>query len=233
MNHVGMFVVSARESRPPNRISYWKMCVSSCCDEVLELLVGEVDREDHPVARRLGERADPLGDEVQDDVVLLELGVRDVVDERDRLRDLVVQPARELVVGRLGHRDDLLRARPRRGRSGRSEVRRLVDLPVELVVDDLVLPLRGRRTPRRGGGPRTRPRARRAARRLVEHIAVGLPFPHDEEAEQLVLQREEVLEEPHHLVGGTLGLLLLVVEVLLEELRPRPAVDGEDRSRRT
>jgi hypothetical protein len=62
---------------------------------------------------------------------------------------------------------------------------------------------------------------------LSRNIAVGL-LSHDEEAEQLVLEREEVLEEPDHLVGGAPGLFLLVLEGLLEELRPRPPVERED-----
>src|ERR1017187_5591848 len=57
-------------------------------NERLEPLVGHVDGKDHAVARRLGEGADAFGDEVELDVVLLELGVRRVIDERDALRNL-------------------------------------------------------------------------------------------------------------------------------------------------
>ena len=129
-------------------------------DERLELLVRQVDGKDHPVAGGLGEGADALGDEVELDVVLLELGVRRVIDDRDTLRDLVVQPARQLVVGRLGHRDDLLERLALARVVVHVEVRRLVDRPVELVVDDLVLPGGSRR----GREERARARGRRRRR---------------------------------------------------------------------
>ena len=132
-------------------------------DQRLQLLVGHVDRKDHPVPGRLGEGADALGDEVELDVVLLELGVRRVVDDRDALRNLVVQPARQLVVGRLGHRHDFLERVLFARVVVDVEVRRRVDVPVELVVDDLVLaggPRRGRDHEESRGEGRKKERAR-------------------------------------------------------------------------
>lgn len=122
-------------------------------DEREELAVGQVDRQHHPVAHRAGEGADPFGDEVDDDVVLLERGVGLVEDERRRLLDLEVEPSREPVVGALGERDDLLELRRVGGVVVDVEVGRMVDPPVELAVLDLVLAERRvealRRDPRR------------------------------------------------------------------------------------
>ena len=108
-------------------------------DEGLELLVGKIDGKHHAVSRRLGEGADAFGDEVELDVVLLEFGMRCVIDDRHALRDLVVQPARQLVVRGFRHRDDLLEGLALARVVEDVEVRGLVDRPVELVVDDLVL----------------------------------------------------------------------------------------------
>ena len=55
-----------------------------------------------------GERAATFGDEVKDDVVLLEFRVGNVVDERNRFLDLVVEPSGKLVVCRLRHRRHFL-----------------------------------------------------------------------------------------------------------------------------
>ena len=60
-------------------------------DRLLEKLVRQVDRQDHAVARRKGERADALLDEVGFRVRLLELGVGRIDDQRNRLRNLEVQ----------------------------------------------------------------------------------------------------------------------------------------------
>ena len=63
-----------------------------------------------------------------------------------------------------------------------------------------------------------------ASGRLVEDVAVGLTFPHDEEAEQLRLEREEVLEEAHDLVGGAPGFSLRSLNFSWKSLAPvRPS----------
>ena len=108
-------------------------------DEVLELLVGHVHREHHAVAGGHRERSDALRDELGDDVVLLELGVGGEGDQRDRIRDLVVEPAGELVVGGLGERSDLGQGWLDAIVEGDAEVRGRVHLPVKGVVANLVL----------------------------------------------------------------------------------------------
>jgi hypothetical protein len=108
-------------------------------DQLLELLVGHVDGQDHAVAGGEREGADPLRDEVQERVGLLEIGVRRVVDEVDRLGDLEIQLPRDVVVGALGVGGDLLQRGLLLAVEIEREVRRAVGLPVERVVDDLVL----------------------------------------------------------------------------------------------
>ena len=88
---------------------------------------------------RLRERADAFGDEVQIDVRLLERRMRGVIDDRDLLRDLEIELAREVVVRALGHVDDLLQRRLFFIVEIDVEMRGVVDVPMELVVDDLVL----------------------------------------------------------------------------------------------
>ncbi len=108
-------------------------------DQLLELLVGHVHRQDHPVPRGEREGADPLGDEVQECVGLLEIGVRGVVDQVDRFGDLEIELPRAFVVGALGVGGDLLERSPLPLVEVDRKVRRAVGLPVEDVVDDLVL----------------------------------------------------------------------------------------------
>src|SRR5690606_8238297 len=73
-----------------------------------------------------------------------ELRVRRVVDQRDRFRDLVVELARQAVVGALGEGGHLLEQRRLFLVVVNVEVRCVVDLPVELLVLDLVLAERSR-----------------------------------------------------------------------------------------
>ena len=108
-------------------------------DELLQLLVRQVHRQHHPVAGGQREGADALGDEVQIGVGLLEVRVVGVVDEVDGLRDLEIELARDVVVGALGERGHLLQGRGFAVVVVDREVRGLVGLPVEAVVDDLVL----------------------------------------------------------------------------------------------
>ena len=104
------------------------------------LLVGRhVHRQDHAVLDRLREGADELGNEVERDVGLLELDVRLVVDERDAELDLVVERLAEPQVLALGVGDHLIEEGFFFGIVVDVEVRRLVVVPVEALVDDLVL----------------------------------------------------------------------------------------------
>ena len=127
-------------------------------DQLLELLVGQVDGQHHPVARGQGERADAFRDEFVQRVGLLELGVRRVIDDVDRLGDLEVERPGDVVVGALGVGRDLLERDLVAVVEVDGEVRRVVDLPVERVVDDLVLAevVVVRREHRRLGGDRGR-----------------------------------------------------------------------------
>src|SRR5438093_9937424 len=63
-----------------------------------------------------------------------------VVDQRDLLGDLIVELARERVVRALGRSHDLLQRGFFLIIEIHVEVRGVIDVPVELVVDDLVLP---------------------------------------------------------------------------------------------
>ena len=108
-------------------------------DELLELLVGQVHGQDHPVARGESEGADPLRDEVQQGVCLLEVRVRRVVDEVDRLGNLEIQLPGDVVVGALRVGRDLLERGALPLVEVDREVRRAVRLPAEDVVGDLVL----------------------------------------------------------------------------------------------
>ena len=90
---------------------YWKMWVSSWRMSCISSASGRSIGMHHAEARRAGEGADALGDEVEDDVVLLERRMGGVVDQRDRVLDLEVELPRELVVGALGEGDHLLELR--------------------------------------------------------------------------------------------------------------------------
>ncbi len=109
-------------------------------NQLLERFLGQIDREDHAVARRQRERPDAFRDEVQVGVRLFELRMGGVEDQRYRMRDLEIEASRELVVGTLRKRRDLLERVFFRLIEIDLKVRRAVDRPVELVVDDLVLP---------------------------------------------------------------------------------------------
>ena len=98
-----------------------------------------VDRQHHAEARRAGEGADALGDEVEDDVVLLERRVGGEIDQRDRVLDLEIEETRDVVVVALGEGDHLLQRRLLLRVVIDVEVRGVVDAPVELAVGDLVL----------------------------------------------------------------------------------------------
>src|SRR5206468_1803784 len=96
-------------------------------------------RQDHSILDRLGEGAHELRKELEDDVGLLEFGVRLVVDERDAKFDLVIQDLRQPHVLALGVRHHFLKERFLFGVVIDVEVRRAIDAPVEPLIDDLVL----------------------------------------------------------------------------------------------
>ena len=108
-------------------------------DELVESIRRLIHREDDPVLHGLGEGGDELGDEGEDDVGLLEFAVGLVENHWNSKLDLVVEGLLELDVGALRVGDDLLQLRLLLGVVIDVEVGRLVDVPVEPVVGDLVL----------------------------------------------------------------------------------------------
>ena len=114
-----------------------------------------------------------------------------VVDQRDLLGDLIVELARERVVRALGRIHDLLQRGFFLIIEIHVEVRGVIDVPVELVVDDLVLPegergqcgegddqqrdatLHGTSWRAAGGGQRAGHRAPPAARRPLPAYSVN------------------------------------------------------------
>src|SRR5258706_10642500 len=68
--------------------------------------------------------------------------MRRVINDRDLLGDLEVELARKVVVGAFGHVHDLLQRRLFFIVEIDVEMRGVVDVPMELVIDDLVLPER-------------------------------------------------------------------------------------------
>jgi hypothetical protein len=89
--------------------------------------------------RSTGKSSDALRDELRERVGLLEVRVRRVIDDVDRLRDLEIERPGDVVVGAFGIRRDLLERDLVAVVEVDGEVRRVIDLPVEVVVDDLVL----------------------------------------------------------------------------------------------
>jgi len=71
--------------------------------------------------------------------------VRRVEDQRDLLRDLVIEFLGEVEIRALRVVDDALQRRALLVVEVEVEMRRVVDVPVELVLDDLVLAERKRR----------------------------------------------------------------------------------------
>ena len=154
---------SARMKLPPKRISNWKTCVSSCAMSFCSFSSGTSTGS--TIRLRVGRAKAPMpsGMKLPSGVGLLELRVGRVIDDVDRLRDLEVQRARDLVVRALGVGRDLLQRHLLAVVEVDREVRRLVGLPGELVVDDLVLAevvVVGRRR----SGRRRAPRPRRSGR---------------------------------------------------------------------
>src|SRR5207253_1996909 len=93
------------------------------------------------------------------------------------------------------------------------EMRGVVDVPVELVVDDLVLSERIRV---RDGERHHESEQRNATQKdplLGENVPAGGRFLRDENADELRLQRAQVLEQPEKLVVVALIEFLEVAEI--------------------
>jgi hypothetical protein len=113
-------------------------------DHVLEFRVGARVRKHHAPLRELGESLHALGEEAGADVGLLEVLVRGIDDQRDRLRDLVLEFPLEVLIAVLGERER---------QAGERLLLRVIEdlhvlaaqrLPLKRVVVDLVLAERER-----------------------------------------------------------------------------------------
>src|SRR5262249_19160877 len=134
--------------------------------------------------------------------------------------NLKVETARDVIVGALGVRGDLLNDRLFPVVEVDREVRRAVGLPVEVVVDDLVL---AEPDVVLGQGNRRGQEKEESREDLFhgwtpsvgEDVSIGLALARDEEIQDLVLERKEVLEESLELVGAASPGLAKVLELVL------------------
>ena len=108
-------------------------------DEPVEQIRRQIDRQHHAVALAFGEREHAFLCGAGRDVLLLELAVRLEDDERHALVEIVPQVRADLLVRALGVARDPLEVPLVLGVVVDLEVVGLVDVPVELVVMDLVL----------------------------------------------------------------------------------------------
>ena len=108
-------------------------------DQAVERVGRLVDRQHHAIAVRLGEGEHAFGQLARLDVLLLELALRLVEDERDLEREVVLQVRADLLVGALGVARDPLEVRLDLRVVVDLEVVGRVDVPLEIVVPDLVL----------------------------------------------------------------------------------------------
>ncbi len=108
-------------------------------DEPVEQIRRQIDRQHHAVALAFGEREHPFLGSTGRDVLLLELAVRLEDDERNALVEIVPQVRADLLIGALGVAGDPLEVPFVFRVVIDLEVVGLVDVPVELVVMDLVL----------------------------------------------------------------------------------------------
>ena len=116
-------------------------------DQGVQFVRRAVDRQNHPVLDRVGEGGDELGDEPEADVGLLELDMRLVVDDGDADTNLVLEDLGDPQVLALQVGDHLLEQDRFLDVIVNVEVRRLVDVPVDTLVVNLVLA----EAPGRGG----------------------------------------------------------------------------------
>ncbi len=109
-------------------------------DQPIELIRRLVDRQHHPVAGRLGEGGDAFRDLRRDDVLLLELGLRLEEDQRHLGAEVVLQLGADVLIGALGVAGDALEVLLELRVVVDLEVIGRVDVPLEVVVADPVLP---------------------------------------------------------------------------------------------
>jgi hypothetical protein len=108
-------------------------------DQPVEQVRRFVERHHDPVAHRLGECADPFLRRAGDDVLLLKLAARLEEDERDLEREVVFQLRADLLVRAFGVAGDPLKVLLDLRVVVNLEVVGRVNLPVEVVVADLIL----------------------------------------------------------------------------------------------
>ncbi len=109
-------------------------------DRAVEQVRRLVERQQHPIACRLGERRDPLAHRARDDVLLLEIDVRLEDDQRHLERQVVLEVRADRLVGALGVAGHTLEVRLHLAVVVDLEVVGRVDLPVEVAVVNQVLP---------------------------------------------------------------------------------------------
>ncbi len=130
-------------------------------DQTVELIGRRVDGQDHPLADRLGERADAFLPGARVDVLLLEFAVRLEQDQLDLRRELFLQIRADLLIRAFGITRHALQMLLHFRVVVDFEVVGRVDLPLERVVVDVVLPeVRARTASARRPGPTSRPRLR-------------------------------------------------------------------------
>ena len=108
-------------------------------DQPVERVGRLVDRQDHAVAIRLGEREHPFGQLARVDVLLLEFALGLEEDERNLEGEVVLEVGAHLLVGAFGVAGDPLQMLLDLGVVVDLEVIRRVDVPLEVVVFDAVL----------------------------------------------------------------------------------------------
>ena len=110
-------------------------------NEPVEAVWRLVDGQHNPVTIRFSERADSLGHRSRNDVLLLELAVGLEDDERHRERELMPEVAADFLIGALCVRRNALEVLLELGVVVDLKVVGRVNVPVELVVFDTVLPV--------------------------------------------------------------------------------------------
>ena len=135
-------------------------------DQAVERVGRLVDRQHHAIAIRLGEREHAFGQLARLDVLLLELALRLVEDERDLEGQVVLQVGADLLIRALRVAGDPLEVLLDLRVVVDLEMVRGVDVPLEIVVPDPVL-AEVRHVRRLGdglldGSPATKTSARRA-----------------------------------------------------------------------
>ena len=111
------------------------------CDESVQAVGGRVDRQDDTVALWLGKRTDAFWARARNDVLLLKLAVGLEDDEGDDRRQVVPEVGADLLVRALGIARDALEVLLQLWVVENLEVVCRIDMPIELVVLDLILPV--------------------------------------------------------------------------------------------